>query len=132
MNRHALNNAVLTLAPSQWEAKALAPASLADLMRSPRIVVWDGASDATIYRDAKVNHAFRAWHDAGHIELAAPFTLEGERAVMRWQQGQVLERWPNAPRWLLDLIRVEVEDQSEYFETHGTFPINQEGFHNAI
>lgn len=61
-----LNIAILAMAPP-FEARATAPATFREVMdcaTSGRVVVWDGASDATIYGDARVNHAFRAWHDA--------------------------------------------------------------------
>lgn len=127
--RHCLNNAVLEMAGTHWEAKAHAPESFADLMSCPRLVVWDGASDQTIFRDARVNHAFRAWHDMGHVVGVHPFTLEGERAACRWQLKALLTRFPDAPEWLLEVIRREVIGQAEYYEQTGAFPADQEAFH---
>ena len=128
MNRHSLNAAILSMAPA-FEARPFAPSTLAELMRAPRLVGWDGASDKTIYRDPKVNHAFRAWHDAEHVAGAHAFDLEGEAATCRAQIAGLLKRYPQAPQWLLDIVRREVIGQVEYQNATGHFPMDQEAFH---
>lgn len=127
-----LNSAILELAP-RFDARSNAPATFGDLMRhgSSILPVWDGASNATIYKDPRVNHAFRAWHDACHVAGQYDFTLEGERAACEMQQRQLVERYPSAPQWALDLLHTEVIGQAEYFAAHGAFPLDQEAFHAA-
>jgi hypothetical protein len=92
------------------------------------MLVWDGASEATIYRDPKVNHAFRAWHDAQHIRARAGFTLAGERIACERQCRELQTRFPGVPERVLRLIRAEVIGQAEYFAQHGSFPIDQAKF----
>ena len=92
------------------------------------MIVFDGASDATIYEDAAVNHAFRAWHDACHIERRLGFTLAAEREVCELQIVQALQRYPNIPARVLRLIRAEVTGQAEHFAVYGQFPIDQAAF----
>lgn len=129
--RHSLNNAVLSMAPG-YHARPVAPGSFEELARAPRLVVWDGASDKTIFRDARVNHAFRAWHDMGHIVMRAPFSLAGEMSACQWQVSSLIRRWPLVPDWLLDIVRREVIGQATYYEEHGTFPEDQEAFHEGL
>lgn len=125
----AFNWLVLAMAPP-FEARPVAPATLADLLRlTGPLVVWDGASAATIYGDARVNHAFRAWHDAAHIDGQYPFTLEGEVAACEHQIACARRRFPRLPDSLAALIRIEVVGQAEHFAAFGTFPADQSTFH---
>jgi hypothetical protein len=128
--RDDLNRLVLALAPPH-EARAHAPGTFPDLIRCGSLIVWDGASDCTIYGDARVNHAFRAWHDAAHIAGGFPFTLAGEIAACEFQIAQAYARFPRLPDSLAATIRREVIGQAEYFAAYGTFPANQIEFHNA-
>jgi hypothetical protein len=122
-----LNQAILALAPP-FEARPIAPAGLADLTALPHMIVWDGASDATIYGDARVNHAFRAWHDACHVDGQFPLTLAGERAACEFQIGTLLKRFPLAPARWLHIIRAEIVGQAEHYAVHGEFPADQAAF----
>ncbi len=123
-----LNQAILLLAPAHV-AQPIAPATFADIMLAPAILpVWDGASLETIYQDAKVNHAFRAWHDSCHIAGNYAFTLEGERATCEHQIAQLLATFPSAPAWAINTIRAEVIGQTEFFSSTGAFPGNQAAF----
>lgn len=94
------------------------------------MTVWDGASDRTIWRDARVNHAFRAWHDDCHLRVAAPFTLAGERRACEEQIRQLLAAYPGAHA-IARTIYVEVIGQAEHYATFGTFPEDQVAFHNT-
>lgn len=122
-----LNRLILELAPRHI-ARAQAPSTFAELMRSPDLVVWDGASDATIYGDARVNHAFRAWHDACHIAGGFEFTLAGEMLACEMQCRQVLQRYPRVHGRILAMIRAEVIGQAEHFAATGLFPEDQIAF----
>lgn len=127
-----LNRAILLLAPMH-AAQARAPSSLREVMAAQQscaaIPIWDGASHATIYRDARVNHAFRAWHDATHASLpdAHAFTLDGERLTCEAQCRQLLNLWPQAAP-LAAVVRAEVIGQAEYFAAFGAFPTDQAAF----
>lgn len=131
MLRHDLNSLVLAFAPPH-DARATAPASLPELMAHASLggslAVWDGASECTIYGDARVNHAFRAWHDAAHIAGGFGFTLEGERAACEYQIAQARAVFPRLPEWIVRALRAEVTGQAEYFAAHGTFPADQIAF----
>lgn len=113
-------------------ARERAPSTFAELASHDgrELVVWEGASDATIFGDARVNHAFRAWHDATHKRHAFGFTLAGERATCEAQCAELLALWPLASP-LAAVIRCEVIGQAEYFATHGAFPLDQIGFARA-
>lgn len=124
------NNVILRLAPA-FEARATAPSTLAGLMSletGAALPVWEGASDCTIYGDARVNHAFRAWHDATHRAGAFGFTLEGERATREAQARAVLQLYPRAPKAWLALLRAEIDGQAEFFAANGFFPADQFAF----
>lgn len=127
---HDLNRLVLSIAPL-FDARPIAPATLGELMSiDGPLVVWDGASDQTIYCDARVNYAFRSWHDAAHIAGRFPFTLEGERAACEFQIAQARAMFPRLPESLAAAIRAEVIGQTEYFAANGMFPANQAQFHS--
>jgi len=120
----AFNAAIISLAPSHT-ARPIAPSTYRQLVECGKFIVWDGASDATIYGDARVNHAFRAWHDSCHILGHHDFTLAGERAAADLQCAQLLAAYPRAPGRWLKLIHAEVTGQAEYFARHGIFPLDQ-------
>lgn len=120
-----LNNKIMLLAPKH-HVSSLAPDSFERLNRHiGRLVVWFGASEDTIYGNASVNWAFRAWHDSLHLKLGAPFTFEGEKLVAL-EQARLVDN----PR-LGDIIMAEVVGQAEHLEKHGEFPANQRAFIEA-
>lgn len=130
MDQRSLNQLVLSLAPAH-EARAYAPSTFADLVQcqhSATLPVWDGASNATIFRDAKVNHAFRAWHDATHIANYRAFDLAGEIQTCADQKAQVRLYYPSAPAWVYRLLDVEISEQAAHFVAHGEFPLDQLAF----
>lgn len=117
---------VHSLAPSHV-ARSIAPGTFPDIMRAPGIV-WDGASDATIWNDARINHAFRAWHDACHIAGQHDFTLAGEIATCEAQKRDLLRFAPRAPAQALQLLDIEIVGQALYAQKHGHFPLDQRTF----
>ena len=124
---HGLNRTILSLAPSHI-ARQVVPMSFPQLVLAcdlSALPVWDGASDRTVFGDARVNHAFRAWHDSHHIRLGADFTLAGETRVCEAQIAELHRLWPRHPLVWDRLIRVEVIGQVTYAVTHGHFPIDQ-------
>lgn len=125
MLSNELNQKILKLAP-KFQAKDIAPNSFADLKENSleSLVVWAGASDQTIYGDAKVNWAFRAWHDQLHLKLNAPFTYDGEKLVAI-EQARLIDSDQ------LGLILIaEIVGQTEYYNKYGSFPVDQVAFIN--
>lgn len=120
---YTLNTKIFKLAP-KFEAKDIAPNSFIDLKVNSleTLVVWSGASDQTIYGDAKVNWAFRAWHDALHLELNAPFTFEGEKLVAL-EQARLI-----GSDQLGNILMAEIVGQTEFYNKYGYFPVDQVKF----
>lgn len=104
------------------EAKRVAPATWDELRNAGRGIVWEGESTRTIWGTPQANHAFRAWHDATHLELGADFTLAGERATGIAQCAQ-LER--ACLGRLVPIVWREVIGQTEFYAVHGRFPCDQ-------
>jgi hypothetical protein len=86
------------------------------------LVIWTGASEQTIFQDARVNWAFRAVHDAGHIESRLGFSIPEEVELAKRQ----------AARFDSDLMKhlifAEVALQAEYFQKTGQFVLDQKAF----
>ncbi len=123
--------------PNGWMSSETAPETLEALIertaRDGIITVSSLHSERTIFGSPWINAAFRAWHDAVHLAIGAPFTLEGEREVCFEQQRQLEERYEAAVGtaeldFWLTLIRIEVIGQAEYFERTGAFPEDQVAF----
>lgn len=123
----AFNACILALAPVHT-ARSVAPSTFLDLVRCRDLIVWDGASDHSIYGDPRVNHAFRAWHDTCHLLGGHDFTLRGEHDAAELQIRQMLGLYPRAPKLWLGIIRAEVTGQAEFFARTGAFPVNQAAF----
>jgi len=124
-----LNQCVLALAPAHI-ANALAPSSFAEVLAShsdhpSAIRVWDGLGDDNIYADARVNQAFRAWHDATHLRLGSPFGWDGELAVVNEQCRDLRIHWPRIPDSIITLLRTDGLDGVAYYRDHASFPIDQ-------
>lgn len=121
-----LRRAILRLAPNHT-ARDTAPSSWDELARYRGNVlpVWSGESERTIWGDARVNYAFRAWHDSTHRALSADFTLAGETRVIEAQISALITLYPSAPNWLARLLRIEGIDQVIEFQCSGRFPADQ-------
>ena len=94
------------------------------------MVVYSGRSDHTIYGDAAVNHAFRAWHDWCHWKGTFPLSPDGEAEACQMQCDQLYDLYglnAHTLRWA-SIIKAEVIGQAIYFERHGRFPGNQRLF----
>jgi hypothetical protein len=118
-----LNHKILKLAPKHT-VKDIAPDSFESLKAASTagLVVYSGGSENTIYGDPRVNWAFRAWHDELHLKLNAPFTLEGETLV-GLEQARLI-----GGDTLGLVMASEVVGQVEYFQKHGSFPVDQVAF----
>lgn len=95
-----------------------------------RIMVWDGASDRTVFASPRINHCFRAWHDATHLATRNGFDAEGEHRTAIAQCGHVAQLGLSARdrRIVQRLIMCEVDGQVSYYENTGEFVEDQHGF----
>lgn len=127
------NRLVLAMAPQHIVA-CHAPETLNGIiqahMQRGQLIIWSGASDRTIFGDARVNHAFRAWHDHHHIKGRHDFTLPGEVATMRAQVRSMFDTFGNndATRYFTRVLQCEVQGQAEQYARTGAFPIDQLAF----
>lgn len=122
--------------PDGWVVAADAPADLDEAITAFKLhgkpVVWAGASERTVFGDAQTNYAFRAWHDAVHLRLHAPFDRAGEQAVYEVQASDVFLVLPKAPAehrfFCQRLLWTEVMGQLAHQERFGRFPDDQAAF----
>lgn len=112
-----INNLILKTAPRHLVSN-IAPNSALDLFTSPSLVVWSGASEHTIFGDARVNWAFRALHDALHLNTGLGFSPEEEIELGRIQANQYTGL-------MADLVYIEVAKQAEYYLKSGLFVTDQ-------
>lgn len=97
--------------------------------RYGRVCVDGRHSLMTIYGDPEVNYAFRAWHEATHVRLDAPFTLAGERRVCAAQQADVAKLYGKREAHMFaHILYCEIIEQAEEFERTGRFPHDQRAF----
>ena len=132
-----LNIAVLQIAArltGGFSVSETAPSTYEELValieKHQRIVVWSGASDATIFGDSEVNYAFPAWHDWCHWRGRFPFTFEGEQHVCKMQCAQLLSLYGDGDRtrrWCR-IIEAEIIGQRQHFDRFGHFPSDQYAF----
>lgn len=130
LNRRLFNAATLQLA-GLYEARDVAPETFSELANAGTLAtlpVWAGASDCTIYADARVNHAARAWHDRAHLIGGFAFTLDGETKAAELQVVQLYQAFPSAPAWAAELIRAEVIGQAAELAKTGHFVADQVSF----
>jgi len=100
--------------------------------KTGRVLVWNGASDRTIFADAEANFAFRAWHDSKHILGGHPFTREGELAALDMQKADVRAIYDGATAdSFCALLDAEIRGQFDFKEKNGGFPENQAAFARA-
>jgi hypothetical protein len=135
----AFNAAVLHCAmrsnPRGWMVSDDAPDTLASLQacieRDGRITVWRGGSDATMFADAEINYAFRAWHDSRHARLNAEFDSAGELETMRAQIADLTALYAGHDRLAIwtRYLEIEIAGQFDFAAAHGgEFPADQYQF----
>lgn len=122
--------------PCGFDVSKNAPADYDSLVahydRTGRVLVWNGASDKTIFDDSEVNHAFRAWHDSKHITGKLPFTKAGECGALKRQQADVRTLYDGeTAEYFCQLLDAEIYGQFCYNELYGGFPVDQIGFARA-
>lgn len=119
---HFINNRILKDASKlNYIVKDIAPNSESSLFNSTSLVVWNGASDCTIFQDASVNWAFRALHDALHLKTRLNFNPIQEIELGRIQASKYTGI-------LADLVYIEVAGQAEYYLKHSIFVKDQVQF----
>lgn len=130
----AVNHIASRLFPCGYDVSANAPETYEDLCdrvrRTGRMVVWDGASDATIFGCSETNWAFRARHDWHHAFGGHDFTTQGEAAAAEGMCRDVIALYGDteqARKWCR-MIRIEVNDQAEHYARTGDFPADQRAF----
>lgn len=104
-----------------YRVSDVAPNTFAELLQAPSLVIWSGASDHTIFQDARVNWAFRALHDQLHIETGLDFSPEFEIELGRIQAARYTG-------FMSDLVYIETAGQAEYYMKHGKFVLDQVEF----
>ena len=114
-------NILLRAKGLKYEVSHFAPNTFEDLINSSSLVVWSGESDNTIFQDETVNWAFRALHDALHLETRIGFTPQEEIELGRIQANQF-------DGILADLVYCEVAGQAEYYLKTGQFVTDQVEF----
>lgn len=120
-----LNHYILKQAETlQYRVSDSAPGTESELFGNVGrdLIIWSGESDNTIYQDPKVNHAFRAIHDAMHLKTGLGFTPEEEIEMGRIQAAQI------DSDFIAKLFYIEIAGQAEYYLKHGKFVEDQINF----
>jgi hypothetical protein len=123
------------LFPAGFDVASDAPDTFEKLVshvqETGRMLVWNGASESTIFADNEVNYAFRAWHDYCHVAGGFEFTPEGETKACLMQIDHIRAVYGNTAEadYLALLVWAEVVGQVSYNLAHdGAFPVNQMAF----
>lgn len=115
-----INNLILKQAP-RFTVRDVAPSTESELFQAPSLVIWSGASDHTIFGDARVNWAFRALHDQLHLKTRLGFDVDSEIELGRIQASKYTGL-------MADLVYVEVALQAMHYKTTGQFVSDQVAF----
>jgi hypothetical protein len=112
--------------PYKWKPVADAPETFealkAETARLGYIPVSTKASGRTIYGDARVNIAMRAWHDATHLANNLDFSPYHERLVAEKQCAEIHNIRDKALLW------ADTAGQVDYYAYHRSFPDDQRSF----
>lgn len=123
----SLNRLVLAQASRiAWHVSENVPETFDDLRKAHALLGYIPVSsigcETSIYGDASVNLAFRAWHDATHLGHGLGFTPNDEKDVARLQCASAGIPRDKALLW------ADIAGQVEYFERFGDFPNDQTSF----
>lgn len=135
--------------PKGWEASIVAPSTLASMTAFYKahghLQVSSLHCERTIFSDASVNYAFRAWHDWHHVALQASFDRLGEQLVHD-AMARDLSNWlanhyhkhvtddPHASRFSYHfkrchaLLKCDNIGQLDHWEALGAPPVDQRAF----
>jgi hypothetical protein len=121
--RHYINQQILKQSANvRFISKAIAPSderALFSFRKGSELVVWNGACEDTVYQDARVNMAFRALHDATHLETGLGFAPDQEIEMGRIQAAR------QTSSLMADLMYAEIAGQALYYKQTGLFVKNQ-------
>jgi hypothetical protein len=123
--------------PQGYDVATNAPATFkalkAEFAVRGRITVFDGGCESTIYAAPATNHAFRAWHDHGHLHGGYDFSVAGETATARLQIQQLREFMGNDPQAdeFSMILEADVIGQSLYYARRKAFVNDQVSFVRA-
>lgn len=129
----AVNHIAAKVLPRGFDVSADAPPDYDSLVAhyraTGRVLVWSGASERTIFADAHVNHAFRAWHDARHISGGHDFSRNGEFCTMVDMMADVSAIYDGqTAATFRTILRAEILGQREFQDRFGGFPLDQMAF----
>lgn len=99
-----------------------------------RILVSGMNCEQTIYADASINHAFRAWRRWCHFMGEHEFDKAGNWKVFKMQAKHIRTLYGDNMQTthMITILYAEVIGQFQYSEHHdGAFPINQRAFVEA-
>jgi hypothetical protein len=130
-----LNRAILAMAarlfPSGFGVAPDAPGTFKALCRhldsGAPMIVFDGASEATIYACAETNYALRAWHDWCHWRGRSGFDLAGETAACEMQLAHLRHHYGTVPAWE-SLLRADIIGQARFYAETRRFVGDQRQF----
>ena len=97
------------------------------------LVVYEGASENTIFSHPRINHLFRAWHDLGHITNKLDFQFHNERKLGEIQANEVYDALLNTAGHdrannARSLVRAEIIGQIEYYQIHRKYVDDQKSY----
>lgn len=129
--------AILKLAPKH-HACADAPNNIHQLrqwldshtLNVDSLPVYNGGSDETIFSSQDINFAYRAWHDALHLENNLGFKLEDECKIAALHCKEL--RLMGVTEDDCDLIFADTTGQVLYYYHSKEFITNQMNFHIAM
>lgn len=133
-----LEDLIIALAPKH-HATYYAPSNFEDLMAFKDCIrpendcslpVYNGGCDNTIWSRPAVNHAFRAWHDAIHIQLEQDFSVLGETLVCQEHIKQIALIL-KSPQFN-DLLWCEIVGQVYHYQIHKQYVLNQDKFVSTL
>jgi len=132
-----LNKAVLRIAAHfvpNFTTSDDAPSTYAALKKRMdlglEMIVYGGASGTTIFGEAEVNHAFRAWHDWCHWKGEADFSLPGETEVcnMMLEHLHVFYGLSEQTCQWRNILMAEIIGQSRYYKKYKDYVTDQRAF----
>lgn len=124
--------------PMGYDVSNVAPDTYAALRRiniaTGTVLVWNGASEDTIYSCPAVNYAARAWHDWCHLRGDYDFSMDGEAATCRMQVN-MLSTWCEARgidaferQLAANLLDADINGQGAWKRRWGTDVVRQREF----
>lgn len=96
---------------------------LRDNVKDGLHIVWDGASDNSVYPSKFANYVYRWVHDWEHLLFGRDTDVQGEWALWEDMQGTLLQT--HLQLGAKTLLQIEHIGQVAYYQVHGKFPENQ-------